>query len=139
MNKHKRGFTLLELMIVVGIIALLAAIAIPAFSRYGYRARRTEGQQLLQHIASAQERYYSTHNKYTDDPDNLGYDGTPTSDKGYYQASLTTKDKDQKYTATAKPQKGQSDDACGNLSIDNTGDKQPDKSDTAANSNGDCW
>ena len=61
---RSRGFTLIELLIVVAIIAVLAAIAIPAYQRYTYRARRGDGQQLLQSIAIAEERWYATHNQY---------------------------------------------------------------------------
>lgn len=136
-----RGFTLIELMIVVAIIAILAAIAYPAYSRYAYRARRADGQNLLMHLSTAEERYYSTYNAYTDDLTKLGYvsSNKVPSEKGYYSASVATASSSQIYTATATPQDAQADDACGALSIDNTGAKRPGKSDTAANSNGSCW
>lgn len=139
--RRQGGFTLLELMIVVVIIAILAMIAIPAYSRYAYRARRADGQELLMRIANAQERYYSSFNKYTTDLKDLGYaDGTAESEHGYYAVQLNDPKTDgSSYMATATPQGAQLDDACGNLSIDNTGDKQPNASDTSANSNGSCW
>lgn len=137
--KNTQGFTLLELMVVVVIIAILAAIAYPSYARYAFRARRAEAQNLLMHIATAQERFYSTFNRYTDTPSELGYDGTPTSENGYYTVAIQTADTGQQFTATATPQGVQASDACGNLSIDNTGDKQPDINDTSANSNGTCW
>lgn len=137
--KNTRGFTLLELMVVVVIIAILAAIAYPSYARYAFRARRADAQNLLMHIATAQERFYSTYNKYTDNLPALGYDDTPTSENGYYTAGVQIADKGQGFTATATPQGVQASDACGALSIDNTGDKQPDASDAALNSNGSCW
>ncbi len=144
MRKHAtvtrtNGFTLLELMVVVVIIAILASIAYPAYSRYAYRARRGDGQNVLMHLATAQERYYSTYNQYTDDPDKLGYGDPIESEKGYYQVTLALGNNDQAFTATATPQNAQAADVCGALSIDNTGDKQPDASNTELNSNGNCW
>ena len=140
--KRVSGFTLIELMIVVAVIAILSAIAVPAYLRYGYRARRPDGQQLLLTIANAEERYYSTNNQYTKDVTELGYPSSPAvSEKGYYQVTVTTADSGQTYTATAAPTPGDSQvgDACGDLSITNTGDKQPDSTKTSANSNGSCW
>ncbi|HVX56287.1 MAG TPA: type IV pilin protein [Candidatus Saccharimonadales bacterium] len=134
-----RGFTLLELMIVVGIIALLAAIAYPAYVRYGYRARRVDGQELLLRIANAQERYYATNNKYGD-LDDIGFTDA-TSEKGYYTANIpaSASTSSQAFTVEAIPQGNQAGDACGHLSIDDKGDKLPDASNAAANSNGNCW
>lgn len=136
-----RGFTLLELMVVVVIIAILASIAIPSYSRYAYRARRADAHNLLMHIAAAQERYYSTHNKYTNKLTDFGYstDTNVATEHGYYAISVTTSDSDQKYTATATRQNAQTADVCGNLSIDNAGKKSPDASNASANSNGKCW
>lgn len=144
MMRRKHGFTLIELMIVVAIIAILAAIAIPWWGRYAYRARRGDGQNLLMHIAQAEERYYTDYNSYALSASSLGYTGTPTSEHGYYTATLAANPASstgQGYIATAKPAPGgpQANDACGNLSIDNTGQKLPASTNTSANSNGSCW
>ncbi len=53
------GFTLIELMIVVAIVAILAGIALPAYDDYVRRAKRSEAQAALTNIAALQERYYS--------------------------------------------------------------------------------
>jgi len=139
---RKQGFTLIELMVVVAIVAILAAIAITSYSRYAFRARRPDGQELLLRIANAQERYYAAYNSY-DELKTIGYSNTAVtnSQKGYYQASVTqgaTNDW-QSYVATAVPKGVQINDACSSLSIDNTGTKLPAMSDAAANSNGHCW
>ena len=140
---RSRGFTLIELMIVVAIIAILAAIAVPAYQRYGYRARRVDGQQLLLTIANAEERYYAVNNQYTTDVTKIGFTGTSAvSNNGYYSATITPASGStsaQTYLAKAAPQGAQSNDVCGSLSIDNTGNKQPDTSNATLNSNGNCW
>jgi type IV pilus assembly protein PilE len=135
-----RGFTLIELMVVVAIIAILAAIAVPSYERYAYRARRAEGQQLLLHIANAQERYYATYNRYGDLA-TIGYatTGSMASEHGYYLASVSIQDDGQAYTATAEPMGVQQGDACGSLSITDTGAKRPDVNDIDSNRNGRCW
>ena len=64
MNKSMRGFTLIELMIVVVIIAILASIAYPSYSRYVIKARRTSGAACMMEVAQFAERYYTTHMSY---------------------------------------------------------------------------
>lgn len=134
-----RGFTLIELMIVVLIIAILVSVAYPAYTRYGFRSRRTDGQQALLTIANAQERFYGTYNKYADDLTKLGY-ATAYSPGGYYALALAVGDDSaQGYTATAQPMGNQRGDACGTLSIDNIGSKTPAAGNASANANGSCW
>ncbi len=137
-----RGFTLIELMIVVVIIAILASIAIPSYGRYAFRARRGDAQELLLRIANAQERFYATNNQYGKLTD-LGYASPAPSEKGYYNVSvaLTAAGKvaNQGYTATAAPAGVQASDVCGNLSIDNAGVKAPASNASSYNTNGSCW
>ncbi|MGH8214219.1 MAG: type IV pilin protein [Rhodanobacteraceae bacterium] len=139
--RRKRGFTLIELMIVVAIIAILAAIAVPWWGRYTYRARRTDGQKVLLHVAQAEERYFTDYNKYTDSPTDLGYpSGSITSERGYYSVALDVSGASSSaFVAIASPLSSQTGDACANLSIDNTGAKLPAPGDAAHNSNGSCW
>jgi type IV pilus assembly protein PilE len=138
----RRGFTLVELMVVVAIVAILAAIAIPTYGRYAYRARRPDGQELLLRIANAQERYYAVYNVY-DDLKTIGYSNTAgtRSEKGYYEVVVVqggTNDW-QSYVAIAAPSGVQINDACSSLSIDNTGSKLPAVGDVTASRNGRCW
>jgi len=146
-NRSKsRGFTLLELMIVVVIIAMLAAFALPSYNRYAQRARRADGKELLMRVASAQERYYTNFNRYAATPltgaTSLGL-ATTTSERGYYTIDTANgaTGNNQSYTLTVTPVAGgpQANDKCGALTINNTGVKTPAAGVMPQNSNGACW
>ena len=64
LGKSKKGFTLIELMIVVAIIGILAAIAIPNFVRFQLKAKTTEGKVNLAGIRTAEEAYFSEFGSY---------------------------------------------------------------------------
>lgn len=135
-----KGFTLLEVVIVTAIIAVLSALAISSYRRYVFRARRTEARQLLMSIAHGEERWYATYNRYTDDLSKFGYAATAVSPDANYEVVLTVEGDDaQSYVVAALPTANQIGDACGAMTLDNTGAKTPDRSDTAANANGHCW
>lgn len=140
--KATKGFTLIELMIVVVIIAILASIAIPSYGRYAFRARRGDAQELLLRIANAQERFYATNNQYGKLTD-IGYDDPASSEKSYYNVTVALAAvggvDNQGYTATAAPAGAQASDVCGNLSINQAGVKLPASNDTSHNTNGSCW
>ncbi len=133
-----RGFTLLELMIVVVIIAVLAAVAIPTYGRDAFRAHRADGQELLLRVATAQERYYATANAYGGLTD-IGFDNPAISEKGFYSVTVVASSSSQAFVATATPVGGQANDVCGPLTIDNAGVKRPDPASASSNSNGSCW
>ena len=76
MNKMQKGFTLIELMIVVAIIAILAAIAIPAYQDYTIRAQVSDGLSLASGSKTAVAEYYQNRGSY---PTNNDLAGVATS------------------------------------------------------------
>ncbi|PJE79071.1 Fimbrial protein [invertebrate metagenome] len=70
---NQKGFTLLELMIVVLIIGILSAILYPSYNSYMREARRSDGAAFLLTIMQQQERYFTEELTYTDDLRQLGY------------------------------------------------------------------
>ena len=71
--RGQRGFTLIELVIAMVIASILAAIAIPSYSSYIQKSRRTEAKSALLNMASLEERFFSTNNTYSSTPSDLGY------------------------------------------------------------------
>ncbi|UZD66781.1 type IV pilin protein [Marinobacter sp. AN1] len=61
---RERGFTLIELMIVVAVIGILAAIAYPSYQNSVDKSRRTDGKSALSGLAGAMERHYTTNSTY---------------------------------------------------------------------------
>ena len=74
-----KGFTLIEIMIVVAILGILGAIAIPLYSGYTDRAKRVEAEEQLMAIAAMEEDYFNSFRKYLDNTTTL---------KQYYGAKL---------------------------------------------------
>lgn len=135
-SHKKRGFTLIELMIVVAIVAILAAIAYPSYTNYVLRTRRADGKEFLMRIAAAQERYYTNHNEYASSLGDLGISAN-TSEKEYYSVAVTLENGNQTYLLTASPEGAQANDQCGDLLLTNTGAK--DWSGAKPPTNGNCW
>ncbi len=79
--KNQKGFTLIELMIVIAIIGILAAIAIPQFSAYRKRSYNSAAQSDLKNMTTAQEAYFV---------DNETYTGTVANLTGGYGAFLSS-------------------------------------------------
>jgi type IV pilus assembly protein PilE len=133
------GFTLIELMVVVAIVALLAALAYDNYSRYAFRSRRVDGQNLLTSIAAAEQRYYTNYNSYagTIAGNTSGSLGFNTAVSKYYTASAEVTSAGQSYTLTATPIStgSQAKDQCQKLTLTDRGVK----SQSGNTSNGSCW
>ena len=101
-----RGVTLLELMIVVVIVGIMAAIAYPAYQDMVNRAKRNEAKALLLEIAQNQERFYLQNSTYGT-LSQLGYAGdTITTDTGAYQVTIAPPPDASNFNAVATFQLG---------------------------------
>ncbi len=88
MNKIQKGFTLIELMIVVAIIAILAAIAIPAYQDYVIRSQVSEGMSLLDGSKTAVAEFYSNRGHFPTNNSSAGL-AKDTSISGNYVSKVT--------------------------------------------------
>lgn len=143
-----RGFTLMELMIVVAIVAILAAIAYPSYTHEVIKSRRVAAAGCLSEYANYMERYYTTNLSYAQDPSGNAnalpaLDCASAAQTGPYYAyaftaapalSATT------YNISATPQGPQTaDTACATLAIDQTGQRYYQSTATDAAGLSSCW
>lgn len=108
-----RGFTLIELMVVVAIVGILAAIAVPLYGDQMRKSRRTEALTTLQSQQLAMERYRVDHASFAT------YSLPAGLDSSHYKFTLSSTSATG-YTLEANPQGGQTKDKCGKLSLVNT-------------------
>lgn len=103
-QKKNAGFSLIELLIVIAILGIIAAIALPSYSSYMTKTRRVDGTSFLIEVAGEQYRFFSENNRYGTTMAELGYGtaATAESNEGYYNVSIVS-DTDTSYVLTATP------------------------------------
>ena len=134
LNKQK-GFTLIELMIVVAIVGILGAIGYPAYQEHVEKSRRTDGTGSLLNAANLLERCATVNGSYNHANCGAGVVNGDSTD-GHYAITLTAVTAST-FTITATPQGVQAgdNDECPNFTLTNAGVKTPDPG-TDANR---CW
>lgn len=139
MQRKHSGFTLIELMIVVAIAAILAAVAIPSYRQYVMKSHRSVAKSTLLEMASRQERYYTVNNAYASNATELGYTANtvavPDANSPDYQVSVVNGNGNA-YSLQAVPTGAQANDSCGTYTLNNLG-QQGNSGNTT--SSADCW
>jgi len=140
------GFSLIELMVVVTIVAILASIAIPAYQGSVRKSRRTEAKTAILDFAAREERLYATQNVYSTDPVALGYTAAggswPVSTGSYYQIetptiAAATSSAPGTFTVTVDPSPGSpqlQDSTCTAFTVTQTGAQSATGTNPSA-----CW
>jgi len=130
-HSHLFGFTLIEVLIVMGIVAILAAIAFPSYTEQVRKSRRIDAMNGLHRIQLAQEQWRANHTAYTavlmgdncgntEAADNTGLCMSGTSERGYYTLAIAAASATG-FTATATPAGKQADDRCGTFAVSQDG------------------
>jgi type IV pilus assembly protein PilE len=123
------GFTLIEVMIVVTIVAILASIALPAYTEYVRKGRRAEAQSFLADVVARQQHFLLDRRAYATSITNSPAGGglglaIPANVATFYSVTIATSNSaPPSFTITATPQGAQASEACGALSITNAGSK----------------
>ena len=114
----KKGFTLIEMVVVLAILAIIASIALPNYQDYLKRSRRSDAMIALERIANKQEQFYFDRNTYTDSFEDLNV--SLFSPDGFYRLSIETAD-NSFYIARAVPVAGSSQFGDGSFERHSTG------------------
>lgn len=131
-EKRAYGFTLIELMIVVAVVAILAAIAYPNFSDSVRKSRRGQAKADMVEVAQILERFHTVNNSYVLDAATKAGLPTQSPKKGTARYDIAISGESQSaFLITATPKTGQDKDICGTMTINQAGAKTP----TTA----ECW
>lgn len=131
--RYSSGFTLIELMIVITIIGIIAAIAFPAYQNQVEQTRRTTAQADLLELSQWMERQYSNGFDYRDagNAPALPFTQSPQNGTAFYNISFSGNVTRDTYTLQAVPTGGQAGDDCGTLTLDEQGNRGATQAD--------CW
>lgn len=148
MHTKASGFTLIELMITVAIVAILASIAYPSYQEYVRRGARAEARTAMLNVAQLEERFFTSNNTYAafDGPgggtapptgwETMNYSGSDSASRKYNISvaapaggTIATG-----FVISAAPSNGFADTKCGTLTLDNLGVRGQ-----SAGMPADCW
>ena len=119
-QRANAGFTLVELMIVLGIIAIISAVALPSYQESTRRTNRTDGMTTMLETAQTLERCFTTYGKYDNASCSVLNGASIASPKGHYNIAVVSTPTT--FSLTATPQGSQvSDTKCANLTLENKG------------------
>ena len=125
----QQGFSLIELMIAVAILAIIVTIAVPSYRQWVLDSNRAEGKALLMQTAQALERCFTRFSSYTDGNCAIQNSATIASENQRYNLTVTTTANT--FSLTAAPV--QADPGCGSLTLTHTGAR------SVSGSDSDCW
>lgn len=132
--RNQTGFTLIELMVAVAVVAIIIAIAAPSYQ--GYRAKSIRTDECIKpmtKLAFEAEKYKGRENTYPSTVADMGL--SATSSEGHYTFTIdvgTTGDIRTSYSASCVPTSADVDPTCGTMSLDNFGAR-------SATGGADCW
>jgi type IV pilus assembly protein PilE len=143
---RQRGITLMELLIVVTIISIIAAISYPSYTQFIVRAKRNAGSSMLLQVADRQQQYFMDNKRYAANLTSLGFDentimigddgnilSSGDGDRIYGISLSEVTATSYKLTATPQLQQSAKDTKCGNLTLTHTGAKGQ------SGSGDNCW
>jgi type IV pilus assembly protein PilE len=142
-RRHAAGFTLMEIMVVVIVVGILAAIGLPSYQEAMQKGRRTDARESLMEAASRQEQYMLDRNVYTTDMTDLGFEDDPMiSEERHYSIDRVATDDCAIDTetcyalrATPRADSPQSDDErCTSFTLESTGAQDAEGTDAD-----NCW
>ncbi|WP_019025461.1 MULTISPECIES: type IV pilin protein [unclassified Thioalkalivibrio] len=120
-RNRQAGFTLIEVMIVVAVIGLLAAIAYPSYQNHVLKAQRSDAHEALLRIQMEQGRHRLNNPQYAEGLTELGYSSDVIdSTDGHYRVHIESAS-GSRFTVVATPQDRQTRDACTSISLQSSG------------------
>lgn len=140
--RKQTGFSLIELMIVVAIVAIIMVVAVPSYQDSLQKSRRADAKVALLDIQMAQEKFRSNNPTYATalnttnfSPSKVIVSGTTgTSPDGYYTIAFVGTPTASSFVATAAPTGAQTGDSCGTFAINQSGELS-----TGSYASTDCW